>query len=98
MNVQQAREHIEKLATVERFKFATDVFKLAVCEYVRQDNTMEYDKWGIAKVKQHGAEGKESAQKTLAHIGEMIGLDTLETMAILEDVESKYNVGSEVSF
>lgn len=97
MNVQQAREHIEKLATVERFKFATDVFKLAVCEYVRQDNTMEYDKWGIAKVKQHGAEA-ESAKKTLAHIGEMIGLDTLETMAILEDVESKYNVGSEVSF
>ena len=98
MNVAEIREHIEALSKVGRYKFACTAFKLAVCEFVRQSFVMEYDKYGAARIMEHSESEVQDCIRTIARIGELIGLDYAESKAIAEDVKANYNVGSEVVF
>ena len=98
MDTQGIRNHIEALSKIQRYRFACTAFKLAVCEFVRQLFVMEYDKYGAARIVEHSESEVQDCIRTIARIGELIGLDYAESKAIAEDVKANYNVGSEVVF
>ena len=98
MDTQGIRNHIEALSKIQRYRFACTAFKLAVCEFVRQSFVMEYDKYGAARIVEHSESEVQDYYRTIARIGELIGLDYAESKAIAEDVKANYNVGSEVIF
>lgn len=98
MDTQGIREHIEALSKIQRYSFACTAFKLAVCEFVRQLFVMEYDRYGVPRIVEHSESEVQDYYRTIARIGELIGLDYAESKAIAEDVKANYNVGSEVVF
>ena len=98
MNVAEIRNHIEALSKIQRYRFTCEVFKLTVCEFVRQSFVMEYDKYGAARIVEHSESEVQDYYRTIARIGELIGLDYAESKAIANDVKANYNVGSEVIF
>lgn len=79
MNVAEIRNHIEALSKIQRYKFACEAFKLTVCEFVRQSFVMEYDKYGAARIVEHSVSEVQDCIRTIARIGELIGLDYSES-------------------